>query len=78
MQDYHYFVSSYDIWTVDEDLNLALKRFWERSQSNSCNVFKVPLMLEAKYEINFYQPQVEGVQFIDNCYRTEADRKEAQ
>ena len=60
-------------WITDKDVNKAIRRIKREDQKvcKGCNVFYVPLPADAHYEINYYQPQVEGVQFLGNYnYKT--------
>ena len=68
-QTFHWFASSLLNWSTHEDLLKCLERQkrLDRSGNNkmaACNVFKVPLPADATYEIEWYQPQVDGTQFI--------------
>lgn len=68
-QPFHYFCSSMATWVTDTDVNKAL-RTMKREDTRGyhimkgCNVFYVPLPKSANYDINYYQPQVEGVKFL--------------
>lgn len=73
MEPYHYFASSVAGWTADEDLETCLRHQREedaKEDSESiiikgCRVYRVPgADKEATYEINFYVPQVEGIELV--------------
>ncbi len=81
MKDHHYFVATYAHWACNDDLYLALKQIAEVSksvQAKQANVFRVPGPSTTTYEINFYQPQVEGVEFIDTVFFDQEYRDEAK
>ena len=72
-KQFHFFVSSGLHWNTGEDLYEVLQRQKRMDRArgttfkcDGCNVFKVPLPNDAKYQIDNYQPQVEGVEFIDS------------
>ena len=61
----HFFAASVHNWastTPERDLP-ALIRHMEKL-GHGYNLFLVPLPNDAEYEINFYQPQVEGTQWL--------------
>ena len=61
----HFFAASVHEWiqtTPHRDLP-ALIKMMERS-GHGYNLFLVPLPHDAEYEINFFQPQVEGTQWL--------------
>lgn len=61
----HFFAASVYEWvqtTPHRDLPTLIKMM-ERS-GNGYNLFLVPLPHDAEYEINFYQPQVKGTQWL--------------
>lgn len=62
---YHYFVSSFDIWTTGSDLLEVLTRHKKNSKAETATVFWVPLPERAAYEIRNYQPKVDGVVGLD-------------
>jgi hypothetical protein len=61
----HFFAASpFDWATTTEERDLpALIRLMER-KGNGFNLFLVPVPHDTNYEINFYQPQVEGTQWL--------------
>ena len=77
-QQHHFFVSSWDVWVTDPDLNLALKRFWEATKGDTGLVFLVPLPPEATYDISMYQPKVDDLVFIDRVFKTKRSRDKAE
>lgn len=61
----HFYASSVAQWatTTDKrDLRQLLKLM--DKDGYSYNLFLVPVSHDAEYEINFYQPQVEGTQWL--------------
>ena len=61
----HFFAASVFTWaqtTPTRDLP-ALIRLMEQ-EGAGYNLFLVPLPHDAEYEINFFQPQVEGTQWL--------------
>ena len=76
--EYHYFLSSFDLWVVGGDLNLALKRFWKESISPHCAIYRVPLAVDADYSIAFYAPEVPGAQLIEEVYRSQKEFDKAE
>ena len=61
----HFFASSTSTWmatTPERDLRQVLKMMTE--EGRGFNLFLVPLPYDADYEIAFYQPQVEGTQWL--------------
>ena len=77
-QQHHFFVSSWDVWVTDADLNLALKRFWEATGTDSGLVYLVPLPPEATYDISMYQPKVDDLVFLDRVFKTRSARDKAE
>lgn len=75
MSKHHYFVSSFDVWVTDKDLNLALKRFWKDSRSPTATIYRVPGPSSERYRIEYYAPQVDGAIFLDRVFRSETARK---
>lgn len=65
---HHFFTSSCATWCVDDNLLRCIERQREEDEgvSKGCNVFKVPCDIDDDYEINLFQPQVEGTIFIDH------------
>ena len=73
--NHHYFISGFDVWVCDEDLNLGLKRFWKDSRADRCSIYRVPLPDEgSQYTITDGTPDVEGTTWVDSCYRKRTDR----
>ena len=61
----HFFAASTSQWiatTPDRPLPQVLRRMEKAGQG--FNLFLVPLPYDAVYDINFYQPQVEGTQWL--------------
>jgi hypothetical protein len=58
-------------WNTDTDLFQCLMRQWRADRSlksftvKGCNVYKVPLPVDAEYEIDNYRPMVEGTILLD-------------
>lgn len=70
-QQYHYFATSCLHWNTDEDLLKCLEKQKRKDQNKSspyqatmCAVYKVPLPIDADYEIDNYAPVVEGVELV--------------
>ena len=61
----HFFAASTWDWatTTDERDLPALIRYMEK-QGRGYNLFLVPLPYTDNYDINFFQPQVEGTQWL--------------
>lgn len=61
----HFFAASTSTWmatTPDRNLSQVLKLMEKEGQG--FNLFLVPLPHDADYEISFFQPQVEGTQWL--------------
>lgn len=71
---HHYFITGFDVYVCDEDLNLGLKRFWNCSKSDQCSIYRVPLPETAVYSIEFYVPKVNGTVWIDTVFKTKTAR----
>lgn len=66
MTKHHFFAASALDWattTPDRDLQALLKLM--DKQRNTYNLYLVPIPHDTPYEINFYQPQVEGTMHLD-------------
>lgn len=66
MNKHHFFAASALDWattTPDRDLQALLKLM--DKQRNTYNLYLVPVPHDTPYEINFYQPQVEGTMHLD-------------
>ena len=64
-EDKHFFAASVVDWattTPERDLPALIKRM-ER-MGRGFNLFLVPVPYDTDYDINFYQPQVEGTQWL--------------
>lgn len=68
----HYFVSSLFGWATDEDRAKAVARckressnYYTRGKQIQMNIYLVPLPADASYEIDYYRPVVDGVEFIE-------------
>ena len=61
----HFFAASVWDWaTTTDNRDLpALIKYMEK-QGRGFNLFLVPVSHDTPYEINFYQPQVEGTQWL--------------
>jgi len=61
----HFFAASTSTWmatTPDRNLSQLMKLM--EKEGHGFNLFLVPLPHDADYEINFFQPQVEGTQWL--------------
>ena len=61
----HFFAASVSMWastTPERDLRELLRMMEEDGQG--FNLFLVPLPHDANYDIRFFQPQVEGAQWL--------------
>ena len=61
----HFFAASTSTWmttTPERDLPEVMRLM--KSEGLGFNVFLVSLPFDADYEINFYQPQVHGTQWL--------------
>jgi len=61
-RDGHYFASSIASWFVHSDLYKVMQ--YMEKEKYQYNVFWVPLHEDADYEIEYYQPQVDGIVHI--------------
>ena len=62
----HFFAASTFTWAhtnPDRNLRDLIKLMDE--EGHGYNLFLVPLPYDAGYEINFYQPQVDGTQWLE-------------
>ena len=62
---HHFFAASTSDWattTPDRDLPALIKRM--ESMGRGFNLFLVPVPYDTDYNINFFQPQVEGTQWL--------------
>ncbi len=57
---YHYFVSSFDIWSSGEDLFEVIQRHKRDTKADIAGIYLVPLPPDAEYKINHFTPEVEG------------------
>ena len=66
LEDYHFYASSYCTWaTTTPERSLAeLVRLMDK-EKNTYSLFRVPVKWNADYEIRWYQPQIEGTEFIE-------------
>jgi len=63
--DFHFYASSVAMWattTPTRDLRELLKRM--DSDGYRYHLFLVPVAHNAPYEIKFYEPQVQGAQYL--------------
>ena len=61
----HFFAASTFTWaqtTPERDLPALIKLM--QKDKRGFNLFLVPLPYDAEYEINFFQPQVDGTQWL--------------
>ena len=61
----HFFAASTSTWattTPERDLRQLIKMM--EKEGHGFNLFLVPTPYDADYTINFYQPQVEGTQWL--------------
>lgn len=75
-KNFHYFVSSFDVWVTGTDLFEVLKRHKETSIAKRASVFYVPVAAEEPYGIEYYRPKVDGVILLDVVGYTAGERKE--
>ncbi|NBQ17181.1 hypothetical protein EBU24_02605 [bacterium] len=61
-QDFHFFASSFAEWRADEDVRVVIK--YMEKQKIPYNLWMIPLDNQTGYEINYYQPQVEGAVYL--------------
>lgn len=68
-QQYHYFITSFDVWTRGNDLFQTLMTHKKRTASATADVWRVPRVVPADggetYGVNWYQPIVNGAELID-------------
>lgn len=65
MDNKHFFAASAFTWattTAERTLQQLIKHM--DKEGYTYNLFLVPLPHDTPYEINFYQPQVEGTQWL--------------
>ena len=68
----HYFCSTFYFWAVDTTLLGVIEKIKGQYVSESvetkriatCNLFLVPLDIDALYDINFFRPVVKGAELI--------------
>ena len=61
----HFFASSVADWiTTTPDRSLSFILQYMENANYPFNLFYVPAPWDSNYEINFYQPQVEGTQWL--------------
>ena len=66
LDDYHFYASSYCTWaTTTPERSLAELITLMDKEKNTYSIFKVPVKWNSEYEIRWYQPQVEGTEFIE-------------
>jgi len=72
MPDQHFFVCDACTWITDANIEKAIKRLRKErnaarhNKPKSYNVFVVPLPETTSYDIDMYQPQVDGTQYLGN------------
>lgn len=72
----HFFAASVGTWaktTPERDLRQLMKLMDE--DGLPFNLFLVPVPYDADYEINFYQPQVKGTQWLGFFEVSEGETK---
>ena len=62
MSSFHYFASSFAYWGTSEKMEDAIKK--AVCKGAAVQVYYVPLSDDASYEINRYQPVVDGVRLV--------------
>jgi hypothetical protein len=68
-QGFHIFASSIADWCAKDDIQAATD--YMTKQGYNFSLFYVPVPCDSRYEINFYQPQVEGSIYLGH-YKVEA------
>ena len=65
MKDQHFFAASAATWaTTNDERNLQqLLKLMDREKF-AYNLYLVPCHHDAEYEVNWFQPQVEGTQWL--------------
>lgn len=66
-QEYHWFTSSQVNWAADDSLTTCLirQRKADKGIVMGCTVWKIPGDCKTtNYPIEFYQPKIEGAEFI--------------
>lgn len=65
MKDRHFFAASAATWaTTNDERNLQqLLKLMDRER-NAYNLYLVPVSHDTDYDINWFQPQVEGTQWL--------------
>ena len=65
MKDQHFFAASAATWaTTNDERNLQqLLKLMDREKL-TYNLYLVPVSHDTDYDINFFQPQVEGTQWL--------------
>jgi hypothetical protein len=72
----HYFAASATTWattTPERDLRQLLKLM--DKERLAYNLFIVPLPYDTPYEVNFYQPQVEGTMHLETFTFKRGEKK---
>ena len=67
--NFHFYASNAGEWLCSQDLEWLIKEMKKRSKLRDGTklhfwVFYIPKPIESTYEINRYQPQVEGAIFL--------------
>jgi hypothetical protein len=76
MNKHHFFAASALDWattTPDRDLQALLKLM--DKQRNTYTLYLVPIPHDTPYEINFYQPQVEGTMHLETFTFKRGEKK---
>ena len=65
MKDHHFFAASATTWaTTNDERNLQqLLKLMDREKL-AYNLYLVPVSHDTDYDINWFQPQVEGTQWL--------------
>lgn len=63
-KDFHYYAFSVDAWTTASTQSEAKRKLNANSSHKMTALLKVPLPLDAEYDIRFYIPIVEGCKVV--------------
>ena len=72
-QPHHFYASSFCTWKTSEDIREVIKHM--ESEGNNYNLWYVPVPDEARYEIKYYAPQVQGAFLIGQYEPKKKSRK---
>lgn len=73
--EHHFLVTSFFEWQTGTDMHAMMKRFDKEKQTYW--VWYIPAPADSAYEINFYQPQVEGSILLQEVEYQKGKRKVA-